>query len=239
MEAVEELARSVNYVQDLSAPLTHSSTFVDDALISIELEDGGRFTVQRATLCQSSEYFRKALRGDFQEASNNKLKIPGCTSESFRLILYWICNSNLPDWTTALKQNKMDAHSRQLCLAKLWLTSDMLLMVRLQNETMRKLRSITNIYTISHEAMSCAFDSAPHDSPILQVLLQDASRDFFSATGTYTSEEMDAFGSIPGFLQAFIEIGERLKINNHYHMKVPVSRDEDSKFEVKPAAKNN
>ncbi|KJX98409.1 hypothetical protein TI39_contig412g00012 [Zymoseptoria brevis] len=184
--------------------------FIDDELISIELEDGGIFKVQRAALCHASEYFCVALRGNFQEANSKKLRLPDCTTVSFKLILFWIFNCKLPD---------LSAH-HQLTLAKLWTTGDMLLMRGLQNEAMRHLRTILLSYTVDIKAITWAFDFTPLESPLRRA----AER---------------CLGSIPGLMQALFAVGKREILNDHYHMKIAITRDEDSKFEFRPLAKDN
>ncbi|KJX98412.1 hypothetical protein TI39_contig412g00011 [Zymoseptoria brevis] len=191
--------------------------FVDDELISIELDDGGSFKVQRATLCETSQYFTNALRGGFAESRSKELRIPGCTTDSFKLILYYLCYADLPDLISDLDIDEGEeeedentpsapkASSLPTILINSWVTCDMLLMVHLQNFAMQKFRGILKVARISVAATSLAFATLPPESPIRRAILRQASRDFFRESRGYQSrQDLDAFGQIPGFLPDFL-----------------------------------
>ncbi|SMR56727.1 unnamed protein product [Zymoseptoria tritici ST99CH_1E4] len=210
MERVEELA----------------SSFVGGEVILVELEDGGRFKVQSAILCNASDYFRKALHGGFKETSSKKLRLPGCTTESFQLILYWICNGDLPDFGPDQKKESADVAAGippmtdpiQVVLTKLWLCGDMLLMARLQNATMKRLRAIMENTIINAEALRLAFEFAALDSPLRRAFMGQVREDFFENTAYYSSAEMDRFGQIPGFLEAFFKNQDVWGEDSHWLM---------------------
>ncbi|KJX98410.1 hypothetical protein TI39_contig412g00013 [Zymoseptoria brevis] len=174
-----------------------ASTFIADDLVSVELQDGGTFTVQKALLSGASEYFRKALDGRFLESHNRTLHLPGCSTASFELILYWLVKLRLPEFSDELEDQcvNMDSYEESVGpearataveMVNLWLCCDMLLMPALQNESARRLTDLLCIFGNSPEAMRLAFAGTPPGSA-LRRLLEDHG-------------ELEKVGSIPEFL---------------------------------------
>lgn len=60
---------------DAAAKLANA--FVKDDMITIELEDGGGFTVQKALLSIASDYFDRAVNGRFMESSTKNPEAEG------------------------------------------------------------------------------------------------------------------------------------------------------------------
>lgn len=199
------------------------STFKSDTLIDIVLEDGGHFTVQRALLCGASEYFRSALLGEFTEAKDKKLRLPGCSSVIFELLLYWICKNALPKSThpgCCKGDEAVSCGDRQATLVRLWHTAGMYLMPGLQNAIMRYLFEILDWCWVHPLAMEIAFEMGSGDCPMRSMLLDrflddidnadppKKTRDYdeiaFSAWSGHPSSGMAQFAQIPGLFDVFV-----------------------------------
>ncbi|KAF7188122.1 hypothetical protein HII31_10544 [Pseudocercospora fuligena] len=48
------------------------------------------FKVSETLLCQSSDYFVKAVQGAFKEASTATLTLPGASLDTIQLFIYWL-----------------------------------------------------------------------------------------------------------------------------------------------------
>jgi hypothetical protein len=250
---VEELAKYDDQGGHCLALLTIGRSFIDDSLVSIELEDGGNFKLQKAILCKTSDYFRKALCGEFQESSTKKLRISGCTTNAFQLIIYWICNGNLPSLAEDMEKEptydlrSVMAASLQLRLTQLWLAGDMLLMTEMQNYAMTQLRSLILEYPLSPDALGLAFETVPPESPLCRALIHQAGQDFLRYPHTYSSDDFAAFGRIPGFFAAFIsslrtcgtkpDSATCAKKHNE-HVRLNIDLDDDQKFYVPEIAQS-
>jgi hypothetical protein len=187
---------------------------VSDCLIKIELEDGGRFDVQRAMLCTASEYFRKAVGGSFAEADTKTLRLPGCTTASFELILYWLCHSSLPETLYEVKQVATTervgvAHAAQAKLVDLWIQCDMLLLPGLQNEAAGKLQELTLECELGAEATRTAFVNTSMQSPLRRLLIASFIHEQLPYPQGEKLEDdhgaLTELGSIPGFLAALLK----------------------------------
>jgi hypothetical protein len=190
---------------------------VSDCLVNIELEDGGTFKVQRNTLCRASDYFRKALTGNFLETESKVLRLPGCSIDTFELILYWLCYSSLPNFAEDIITTHQQSTHFELCklafplqtrLAKLWIQCDMLLMPALQNEATRRLEPLLLEYLVSHDAAYLACHATESSSPLRRLLVTVFIHKNFRAGHClgYDSclQYLDKFRDVPGLLPAVV-----------------------------------
>lgn len=182
-------------------------------MIEVALEDGGQYTVQRAVLCNASEYFRAALLGRFAEARDKKLRLPGCESALFEILLYWICNRELPDlapetdllpWgVEKIEESYLTLAGIQEELVRAWHLADMYLMPALQNEIMDRLLDILENCQITALAMSAAFALGSPECILQEMLLQVA----ICENGKYGDRELggwDSCENIPGFFSSYL-----------------------------------
>lgn len=197
--------------------LTTRSTFKSDTIIEIALEDGGNFTVQRALLCNASEYFRAALQGQFAESQTKKLRLPGCDTRSFELLLYWICNKQLPGSLSRRHSLKWDDENYdeseratehlQGSLARLWYTAGMYLMPALQNKVMDCLLDIFGHLKVRASALEIAFDAGSPDCLLRSMLLQEFVDAWKRFPSPFLRPSMTAkLAKIPGFFATFADM---------------------------------
>lgn len=179
--------------------------------MTITLEDGGTYMVQKALLCKTSRYFEAALEeGKFKEGQEKKLKLPGCSTKAFELLLYWICESSLPDPFEDIGEDPLpsgtardgSSDAAQLQLVQLWAVADRLLLLKLQNDIVRQLLRIFEEFSIATATVQTAFEENPAESAIAKFILQQFAHDSCDSK-KYSSAEMGPLGAAPGFFHAF------------------------------------
>lgn len=186
--------------------------------MSVELQDGGTFTVQKALLSGASEYFHKALDGRFLESHNRTLHLPGCSTASFELILYWLVNLRLPDFSDELEEQCDVIHSYEesvgpearataVDMVNLWICCDMLLMPALQNESARRLIDILCVFSSAPEATRIAFAETAPESILRRLLVACFMQTALPWGGVLQEDhgEFKEMGGIPGFLAALVK----------------------------------
>lgn len=207
-----------------------ANTFVKDDMITIELEDGGNFTVQKALLSNASDYFDRAVNGRFMESSTKTLKLKEWSTESFQLFLHWVCRHSLPDFFSDIDELPDDSPEQiasgdavrdaaQIQLIQLWVKADMCLMPALQNAAMNELLKVLSISTAAVSAIRLAFEKTSSDSPLRALFLNEFAychlvldRDSFG-TPLNSPEDMEEIATIPGF---FAELMKCIKENQAY-----------------------
>ena len=161
--------------------------------------------MQKALLCTTLEYFVKALKGNFKEAEDRTLRLPGCDKETLELFLYWACNKALPDFQADIghepgNTRKDLVHANQLRLAKLWILGDACLLSRLQNDAMRSLGSMLGSANVSVEAIRYAFAESAEGSMLRKALAHELALDYIN--DRYLAGEAENIGAIPGVFAA-------------------------------------
>lgn len=96
--------------------------------------------MSRALLCHTSEYFKKALRGDWLEAKASQVAVNDCDPEVLELFLYFLAEKALPDQRSPWYR----AHGLyyQFALCDLWIFADIRVAPTLQNRITRDLLSV-------------------------------------------------------------------------------------------------
>ncbi|KAK4539369.1 hypothetical protein LTR36_010999 [Oleoguttula mirabilis] len=189
-----------------------ASTFQDDYMVTITLENSPTsFQVQKALLCNTSDYFKRALDGGFKEGSDRTLRLPGCDQETFEVVLYWITSKTLPDFAAELdnEDTTFDARHemssvRQTLLVRTWAFGDAYLMPKLQNMAMRSLLAVFKHNRAHPEALREAFATTGAESTIRKACIMEAASDIYEEA--YTNEEKDRLGATPGFLSALLDV---------------------------------
>ncbi|KXT02230.1 hypothetical protein AC578_5072 [Pseudocercospora eumusae] len=190
-----------------------ASAFKADELIKIELEDGGIFTVQKATLCHRSPYFKAALEENkFKEGMEKKLRLPGCTTKAFEMFLYWMIHSNIPHIFDCFEVHPpipdpsqgRDKRSDefQVTLVQLWVLADILLLPELRDKAILSISGVLCEYHVAVDAVKAAFQETGAKSEVSKEVIDHLVRDS-GVSGIYGAEEMDALGAITGVLLAF------------------------------------
>lgn len=204
---------------DAAAKLANA--FVKDDMITIELEDGGSFTVQKALLSIASDYFDRAVNGRFMESSTKTLKLKEWTTESFQLFLHWICRRSLPDFFSELDKLPSDTPEQDtsgdavrdaatIQLIQLWVNADMCLMPALQNAAMEELLKVLSISTAAISTIRLVYEKTSSDSPMRALFLNEFAYCHLvlghnSFGGPYYSpEDLEEIASIPGLFAEFM-----------------------------------
>lgn len=120
------------------------------------------FIVYEGLLCHYSEYFRKGLRGGFQEASTKILYLSDVTPRIFRMFLGWIHFGELTSPTGNVENDPI-----WLYLPDLWIYGDKLIVPLLQNEVMDIMfdRAVTRKGTTVWD-MHTAYEDTVPSSPL-------------------------------------------------------------------------
>ena len=161
--------------------------------------------VQKALLSTASDCFIKALQLSFREGQEGVLHLPGCKQDTFELFLYWICHHKLPDLVAARgaisegRESRKLNYKQQERMVLLWVFGDACIIPRLQNAAMQSLLKLLHGAAVSVQAVCLAWEFAPADSILKEVMTKDISVDIFY--NRRTEEEMISLGSLPGFLQ--------------------------------------
>ncbi|KAF2160717.1 hypothetical protein M409DRAFT_28854 [Zasmidium cellare ATCC 36951] len=182
-----------------------ASAFEQPNLVNIKLEDGGTFWVQKPILCSLSSYFRAALQGDFEESRTKTLNLPGCTTNTFKHLLFWMTNRKI----AIMDVSPDDTSDAQVQLAHLWAAGEMYLLPKLQNDATDRLLHVFKLSRARAVGISAAFELTSEGSKLRELFLFQLALDSeLKADGSswYTSEEMDLIGAIPGFTKAYVEL---------------------------------
>lgn len=185
-----------------------------DELVSITLDGStNQFSISKALLCRASEYFRKALNGEFKESSTRTLRLPGCDEPTLRLLVFYMERQALPDFLYEVygyraedeedrevghgkfEENEYGAHPEvQTSLVRLWLLGEAYLMPKLQNQTMCRLLDFFKSDDIAAETVKLVFEETAQDSLLREVCVRQAAAD----CNFMPDEELDKLSSVPG-----------------------------------------
>ncbi|CAK4030955.1 unnamed protein product [Lecanosticta acicola] len=210
--------------------IQHADAYKNDEMIKLSLDDGNKYTVQRAILCGLSDYLKKALTGGFMETGKKELKLPGCTTSDVEFLIYWVSHSKFPDFVKELSEmpgcmrpkpatdndlrKQYDAFVQaakdlQIKLVRLWIAADMWLMPRLQNEAMRALLRVLDSddlnVKLSPETARVAWEETAEGSRMRAMMMWEARvATNGGRLGTfYSAAELDAFAAIPGLFEDY------------------------------------
>ncbi|KAI7201293.1 hypothetical protein KC316_g2669 [Hortaea werneckii] len=170
-----------------------SGWFKDDISVAIILaEDGTRYTLPKRMACDISDYFEKALEGDFKEANERTLELPDCTAETFDVLLYFHMYKRLP--------GNLDSDDQaQLLLLNLWLFGDTYLLPRLKTKAFAAAWEILDHQRPCPGVLAKTLLAGPGDSPLRALFIEKATSYIFQ--GAYTEEERAELAEIEGFFK--------------------------------------
>ncbi|KAI7285379.1 hypothetical protein KC345_g1704 [Hortaea werneckii] len=170
-----------------------SSWYKDDASVTIILvEDGTKYTLPKRMACDISDYFVKALEGDFREAHERTLKLPDCTAETFDVLLYFHMYQRLPDDVGSEAQ-------AQLLLVNLWLFGDTYLLPGLKSQALTAASKTLDYQCPSPDVLAKILISGSEDSPLRALFVEKATS--YIIQGMYTEGERAELAGIEGFFK--------------------------------------
>jgi hypothetical protein len=176
------------------------------------------YTVSKALLCQASPFFLKALTGNFNEAKERTLRLPGCEPDVFELFLHYLYERSLPDFEDLARvlragkvRNSKNAtiSTTQRKLIGLWCFADERLMPALQNDAMRALLVVLNHWVLMAENARLAYECTSPDSAMRRVAIAERATHWIRPQGDGTEAEFDTqdcfskMATIGGFLNDF------------------------------------
>jgi hypothetical protein len=167
--------------------------FLTQGVVAITPEDSDRtYHISKALLCSVSDYFIKALNGRFTEASNQRLRLPGCDDKSFRIFLYWLHHRALPE-----------PFDVQESLVKAWAVGEALLLEDFQAAVLKALRETWQHSVVDMRALAAAFELTAEKSYIQRAVLTEFMQE---ARPAPKSADLKALETIPGFLKCYMEL---------------------------------
>ncbi|KAK5137777.1 hypothetical protein LTR08_007349 [Meristemomyces frigidus] len=176
-----------------------ASTFQGDYLISVKLEGSDKtFMMQKALLCDASEYFVAALNGSFREGVERTISLPGCSAETFELFLFWLLRNKLPHSAPDKPTEGTLARDRQLLLSRLWSFGQICLIPKLQNDAMRALLELFHGNQVDILVVEEVVAREPIDSVLRDAVMRDVLNDYIC--NDHTEMQKDRLGAIPGFM---------------------------------------
>lgn len=204
------------------AGLTSFRLYEQPSNVNVKLEDGGKFWIQEALLCNASEYFRKALNGDFREGHTKTLRLPGCSTQTFQHMLYWIVNREIE----GLEWVEEEVPLAHLALIRLWVAAEMYLMPKMRNDAMIRLMGFLRSDSLSGDAISAAFELTYEGSLLRELLLVEFIRD--ENLWSHGEEEKQKLCQVPGVartlmnLLAGVDDTDDLRQNDSHYMVAEV-----------------
>lgn len=192
--------------------LISSSSIAPDSLITI-VPDGSTktFSVSKAILCDTSEFFVKALNGDFKEAHKSTLRFPGFGVETVEWFLFWAHKRHLPDFETQiLGSDKGDENSArdaaQTTLISIWVFADAHLVPKLQNEAMSQLVYLTADWHTPALVVRHGYNIAPKGSALSEFVMDEARYMYFSTPASFGfgDHDLENLALLPGFMIDFL-----------------------------------
>lgn len=190
---------------------------LDSALQTEELisvgpdDDGPLFKVQKQLLLDASDYFKTALSGPFQEASQHRIRLPGTDLQTTKLFVWWICRRSLPpigkEFSEIADQcgsiGEEHVAGRLLPLFRLWLLGDQLIIPALQNKAMATLLSLLRWANVSCADIEECYRMASSSPQLKSVVIVEARYEYFER-GALEGADLDVLGRIPGFMADFV-----------------------------------
>lgn len=160
-------------------------------------------------LCDSSDYFTKALDGTFSESSTRELRLPGCDKETFQLFLFYLSQKSLPNISPNTDND--DDFDAGVVYARVWVFADYLVIPKLQDaalcQVMRILQKENSISLTEY-----AYDNSVEGSPLRRVVVAEAVNDLvdeFKYRGSDDERKrFERLAAIPGY---FLDFAHRLK----------------------------
>ena len=186
----------------------------------VATDTGDEYHVQKTNLLEASAYFRKALDGQFAEATSKRITLPGTDADTVKMLVFWLCKNEVPKFG----QEVFEAYPHDeegepigdgecmrepmLLLAKLWTLGDQIMMPKLQDEVMWEIwelrghvapaRIMKEVWAIappgSMLSKFCAFETA------VRYDMDDIS-----------DSEVEQWDGVPGFLVEFARCMKRLR----------------------------
>ncbi|MCJ1484693.1 hypothetical protein MMC06_004866 [Schaereria dolodes] len=145
-----------------------------DNIVFVEIgPEKTRFGIHRGLLCEYSAYFRAALRGNFQEATEGVVRLPGVMTEIFHLVNGWLYTQQIAD-----EPDEEDPHYDQK-LAFVYICADRLDMPKLRNDAIDALiRRVERNECLEMGVIGLAYTWTPVSSP-LRMLVVDMMAHLF------------------------------------------------------------
>lgn len=197
-----------NFIDCKGKPLTTvCSAYAFDEIIIIALEGHhGTFSVSKALLCASSDYFKKALNGNFVEAATRTLKLPGCNAETFRWLLHFIVHKNLPrmEVTDKAQFATLDArlwHRMKNDMVRAWVFADYISMPDFGDEAMDRLLCMIDETYIHVATVELIYEFAPAGSALRKMAVKETVWTEISVG--YDRKDMERLAQLPDFLHDF------------------------------------
>jgi hypothetical protein len=145
------------------------------------MEDGETYSVQKAVLCNASEYFDKALNGPFREALEGVLKLPDCYGYIFENFIYWLFQKDL--------SHLLLSDFPHIRLVTLWCFGETYLLPKFQNCVMRTLITSFKDCYVDPEAVELAMSASQVNSPLWRAMVKRAASDY-SDPGMPTDQKL-------------------------------------------------
>ena len=173
------------------------SALVSDELIVIAVTNTSKeYQVQKAILCDASDYFTKALNGQSAEALSRRITLPNADADTVKLLVYWLVRKDLPD----LEYEKL-VHEWSIKLARLWVLGGQLKIARLQDKVLSHLVSLWQAHTIDVYTAKEICELAPRDSRLYELTVREVAIQYTLDEVGYV--RLDPLHNVPGFLVAF------------------------------------
>ncbi|KAK5164538.1 uncharacterized protein LTR77_009744 [Saxophila tyrrhenica] len=192
-----------------------ATLFEESPNIAVHLSDTETILyVQKAVLCRVSEWFVKALTGNFAEGHTKTLHLLDCDKDTFALFLYWVCHKGLPldmdvedehytvetlpdgqerQWTESASQRR---------LINLWCFGDKYLIPHLQNQAMESLIMTFQYRAAAVDAVQLAWENTTETSKLREVIVDSMVGSYQEVNDNeYKQHEIDYLEQIPGVMR--------------------------------------
>lgn len=184
--------------------LISTSSSTSDSLVAIIPEGTTeKILVSKVLPCQTSNYFVKALDGEFKEAGEQTLRFPGWTSDVIGLFIYWSYKWTLPEFKEEIQKSdsKRATSGRvMMSLVKLWQFGEAHLIPRMQNCAMRVLLDLTQYVHTEAEVLKVAYEGAPTDSALFRFAIREARFEYLDHGEGLSEEGFESLAQVQGFL---------------------------------------
>ncbi|KAI6799186.1 hypothetical protein KC360_g3177 [Hortaea werneckii] len=179
--------------RDMDVARQLSSWYKNETSVTIILvQDGTKYTLPKQMVCTISDYFSKALEGDFKEAHERELKLSECGAETFDVVLYFHVFKYLPNGIHSEDQT-------QLLLVNLWLFGDIYLLPRLKDLAFKAVSGRLNRQLPQLDVLAKVLAFSPDDSTLRALFVEKATSGIFQ--GAYTEEVRAGLAEIEGFFK--------------------------------------
>ncbi|KAH7345949.1 hypothetical protein BKA66DRAFT_576754 [Pyrenochaeta sp. MPI-SDFR-AT-0127] len=161
-----------------------------------------KYYVHRSLLIEHSEFFKKALSGQWKEAQEGVVTVDDVDCSTFDIFVNWMYTQRLPEdddeWSNGLGRGPRMIGEPILMRVKAMVLGDRILAPVFEREVRHGLiRELVDERGLCYEPIIYAFANLPSEHPILDLMVDVHCCDFVESGDTKTNGELERRHRLP------------------------------------------